>query len=227
MTSYVVLGFSNENSLTPYPFTKSLGTGLDNVIVDGSFIQFDEFIPIIKQIAVDSTGINLTMTFAEGDVTVTHNYSSQDEIVRFIHEGSYLGSLTVSSIAFNSLYPYINKIIELNIPVLSSTVTHIPTTAGVYSINAKYGDVGLTTGDHMYTTVSNSAIQINAEFNSTVTAEHYLKSINSVTPTNNKLILNDNEVVKFNSRNKDAISVDLIGNNSYPVGENTITTTNA
>jgi hypothetical protein len=63
-----ILAWQNENGLQHYPLVKD--TIVKDFIVDASFIQFDNFIPILHSIEVKANKILVTILFDLESVTV-------------------------------------------------------------------------------------------------------------------------------------------------------------
>lgn len=208
-----VLPWTNENSLTPYPLTRSFG--YDTLLVDANFIQFDGFVPILKSISRDDDSLVFTIQFdlEQVDLTVDIPEMLPGVTVPISSSGRFLGSLTVgtgtSRFVDNALGT--QSVIELNIPFISSLVKSIPSTAGVYSIESKYGDLTFEHDSKIWYDVDGQDVTFNAVSGLDYDGELYLKTLNSVSPIDHGVRMEDNQVIKIRSTAPSVIEISLVG----------------
>jgi hypothetical protein len=143
MASYTVLPWQNENSLTSYPLETPFE--LENFIVDASFIQFDAFVPVLKEIDVRQTDLRLKFQTDAGEIgaryfLVDHRAGKQDLRI-FAQNNRYLGCLALGAGADVLWTSYVGQKLELNIKFLAHTVRSIPLKDAVYTLDSLYGDV--------------------------------------------------------------------------------------
>lgn len=190
------LSWLNENALTPYPLVKSIG--YDDVLLDANFIQFDNFTPVLQSITVTETGIVFTIQFdlIVKDITIPSNFFTGVGVSYKIYEDSrYLGCLVFGRGIFNLLETK-TQLLNLNASFLSHLVRGIPSGAGVYSIQNKYGEVTLSKDINIWYVVSGGDVTINAVAVKPYTDTPYLKTLNGVPPRDNNVIIKDNAVIK-------------------------------
>jgi hypothetical protein len=61
MGSLNVSNWQNETGLSGYPF--EFESDIRDFIVDASFVQFDNFAPVLNYAMVESDNVNITITF--------------------------------------------------------------------------------------------------------------------------------------------------------------------
>lgn len=216
MKNIGILPWWNENSLTPYPLTK--GFGYNGFLVAANFIQFDNFIPVLKEILVDDTEVVITLVIDAGEIVSRIDIEDlvvQGHTKKLYDATRYIGTLVFGinsySLVKNDMANQTLK--NLNISFLSTTVKSIPTTAGVYSLQKEYGSLTLGNTDGVITyETGSSTLTINAISYPPVKSTTFLKSINSVPPQGNNLYLLDNQVIKYKSAGASELEISLVGN---------------
>jgi len=142
MAEYTVLPWQNENSLSSYPLV--LPFDYDGFIVDASFIQFDYFIPLLKNVFVSPSEIAITIIFDYVELTQQYQRSEFNDgkrEVRFIDNDRYLGCLTLGENTVFLWDNFVGQNISRQIPFLANTVRSIPSKDAVYTFDGIYGDV--------------------------------------------------------------------------------------
>jgi len=204
-----ILDWQNEHGLENYPLSKEV-VGLTNLLVDATFTQFDGFIPVLTQVAVNGTGVTLTITMDEGDVSVvipSDLSPGAGVIIRGFNR--YLGRLTMSKYLSTFLKNYNGKrIFKINTPFLATTVINIPKTAGVYSFAGRTGTVTMGTTTDLSLATSGQKIVFNAVAlpEKTLTP---LKTINGVSGRNNDITLATSGIFKL-TPSTDGLTINLI-----------------
>ena len=227
MATYNVLERASENSLTSFPLTEELE--VQNFIVDASFIQFDNFIPQLNRIFVDSDAIKLDITFDFGKLTsisFTRQAYLAGENYRHVRiytpeNDRYLGVLSFSSGAQTLWEQNTGRQFTYNIPFYTSTVKSIPSSCGVFLFDNRYGAVELTKPNtdntifYNISTIKNS-ITFNAVTNHSVPSDSLggLRKINLVRPIRNNITLAANDVIKFTPQNAATLNIDLASNSA-------------
>lgn len=215
MKNIGILPWWNENALTPYPLTSSFG--YNGFLVDASFVQFDNFIPTLNSLTVDDTKIVLTLTIDVGSIDVevdTSSLATQGYTKKIYDNSRYVGSLVFGinaySLANNDIANQTLK--DINIKFLSVLVKSIPSDAGVYSIQNKFGSVVLDNSDGVITYVlSDNEVTINAISYPPIKTTNFLKTINGVSPQDNNLYLLDNEIIKYKTSGTSELEILLVG----------------
>lgn len=206
-----ILNWSNEASLTPYPLIKSFG--LDDLLLDANFIQFDNFIPIFKKITSDVLGVTITIQF---DLSLEEIFIPVADVLetgtikKVYSNNRYLGRLVFGK-SLSLFTTDIKKTITTNIPFLSHLVKSIPSRSGVYSIDSLYGDLVFLSDNNIYYEVAGAVITFNAAHVDTLSNTPYLKTINSVGPTANSVFIIDSDIIKVSVTGLSTIRVSLVG----------------
>ena len=202
--NYGVLEWGNENSLSSYPLSQWLE--VTDFIIDASFVQFDGFIPTLKTLSVNQVRVVLVIGTDAGDLTLTINKPTGSYFpgytVALSLAGRRLGSLVFGQGLVNIFSTHLNTTMRLNIPFLSSVVRGVNSSAGVYSFAGYTGDVQVFTGttraeqtiffDQSLNGVAWNAGALTASANGIA-----LKTLNSVHPINNAVIIEDSELIKI------------------------------
>lgn len=208
----VVLAWNNETTLTPFPLTKSFS--YDSFLIDANFIQFDGFVPVLKSIQLVDGSIQLTIVFDRTVKILSYLVSElitpgSSKVIR--HNNRYLGSLTFGTGVGKLIGSVGNQtLIPLNIPFLASIVKSIPSKAGVYSIDNKYGDLDFTSDAYISYAVDGNEIEFNAVHYPALSTEPFLKTLNSVGPTNNSVFIKNTDIIKIGGDNS-TINISLVG----------------
>lgn len=222
-----IVPWHNENELTSYPLVKSYG--YNGFLVDAQFTQFDNFIPSLKTVKVKDSNVEIVITLQTGDLLVTipiSNFQDSPYTHPLTYDGYELGFLSFGQSAFTMLTTEMVNLVTrtLNIPFISSTVVSIPSNSGLFSINNKYGAIEFpeTADVHFNQTgqdVTFGFYSLPTEFSAT-----YLKTLNSVEPTNNKVDLVLPDIIRMLSNGPATLTLNLLGNSS-PTGLNNIIVT--
>jgi len=168
MADYTVLGWQNENGLSNYPFVDPFTvTGL---IVDASFIQFDNFIPHVSKLLIGDDYIDITIFFDSGEST--SRYSKSDDLggvreLRFYDsvDYRYLGVVTLGDGVLLAWSDYVGQVIQKNFHFISTVVRSIPSKDAVYKLDNSYGDITLGANQDLadvYTEIGGIVFQTSA-----------------------------------------------------------------
>jgi hypothetical protein len=203
MADYNILEWQNENSLSSYPFTDDIV--VPDFIIDAKFVQFNNFIPILNYIQVDSNNIKINITYDYGTIEALYIKSSNVKSLRLYTNDSYrhIGVLSLGPGAETLLTTHVGQKLTYGINFVPESVISIPSTAGVFTFDRNFGEVSLSRGAEDTTIFYN----INTELNSitlNAVAGHEaigpakgLRQINLVKPKNNNITLYSNDVIKF------------------------------
>jgi len=224
-----ILDWLNENSKGDYPMSKDIG--IKGVIVDASFIQFDDFVPVLKTIKVQETEITFTIQFdkATTTVTVTKSEYTFGIVKKVTLTGNrYVGSLTFGNGIATLFADYLNKTVTVNAAFSPITVCSILSTSGVYSIETFNDVVVIDTDDSgvatLFFTINGNTVKWNAVGlpAEPEVAINPLKTINGAAAKNNALTLKDSTLIKF-TPNFGALVVSLVNS---PLNDNIAPTSN-
>jgi hypothetical protein len=200
MADYNVLGWQNENGLTNYPFVDPFD--IQDLFVDASFIQFDNFIPRLSSVLVGSDYISITITFDSGDSmgTITHtDYINGNRAIRYYDSvtNRYLGCLTTGEGVNTAWASFVGQDIRRNQPFISSTVRSIPSKDAVYTLDNSYGDITFSSSQDVadvYTDIGGIVYQTVAggntvfyNINNSIPAITFNAVANHAIPANNKI----------------------------------------
>lgn len=228
MATYNPLSWQNENALANYPFAEL--QEIQDLLVDARFVQFDGFIPILKQIRVDHDTITLSITFDYGEKTniVLHKstYMQGDAYrnVRMYSEDKsrYLGVLVFGLGAGTLWNDYVGRKLTYSSSFLPETVRSIPSKDAVYKLDDNYGDLELGRTDNDSTVFYNTSLELNAITLNAVgghgvqagQVKEGLRKINLVPPLHNNINLASNDVIKIRSLNGTSLTIDLVAGSS-------------
>jgi len=190
------LDWENQNALSAYPFSQD--APVNNVIVDATFQQFDNFIPTLNYILVSATSLTINLTYDTNTNNFTFlqsSYTSGTNFLRMFDGTRYIGRLTFND-GVNSLWStYVGEQLNFNLPFISTTVRSISSNAGVFSIASLYGSILFTNAASdatvFFNTYSNFAT-FNAVGNYKLPSTpppQALKQINLITPINNRILI--------------------------------------
>jgi hypothetical protein len=233
MSEYTVFGWQNENGLFNFPFSDPFT--IQDLFVDASFIQFDNFIPVLKSVYIGYDTISVTMLFDCGEITEISGTTPNQ--IRFFQNTRYLGCLTLGAAANSIFTNFTGQIITTDLPVLPMTVRSIPSKDAVYTLDGLYGDVtfgALATDEDLYTEIGGIVYKTKAGGNTifynadtslksltfNAVANHHipensgiypLKKINLIPPTGNNIFISSNDIIKFNSINNQKLGISLAG----------------
>jgi hypothetical protein len=232
MSSYNILEWHDENSLTSYPLSEELE--VQGIFVSANFIQFDNFVPVLNELFVDSSSLNIKITFDFGQHTaITFSKQRYDtgEAYRYLRiytpdKSRYLGSLSFGRGAETLWNEHVGRKFTYTLSFDACTVRSISSASGVYLLDGSYGDVTLDRTEQDSTIFYNiseplKTITFNAVTGHSVEATDTigLRKINLVSPVRNNINLAANDVIKFTPQNAAALSVDLVSGVS-PTGFN-------
>lgn len=226
-----ILSWNNESEGTPYPLERTLG--VDSLIVDANFVQFDAFQPILLSTTVADDQFTFRIQFDRTIKTINISKFLLTGVTytSTIYDGArYLGTLVLGADAVALYDELVNKTFNTNIKFLANTVKSIPSNAGVYSLNGFTGIVVLETDDFSWYETAGNEITINAVYVPSPTDENFLKTLNLVTPVDNNVHIKDSETVKISMLGPSAIQISLVGtsaanlimeqNNTIPTNPN-------
>jgi hypothetical protein len=210
MTTVGILPWQNECSLSPYPLSKSFG--FDNLLVDANFVQFDAFLPTLVSISTTLSTITFTVQF--DGVIVSSEVGPSDGIAQFFSGSTYLGGLVFNTeTAYELITAQANQTILVNVSFLPIVVTSIPSKAGVYKLGNAYAvtelehDANITyVGD-----LGDNSITFNAVAFPTLLDTVFLKSLNSVAPTNNNIHIQESDLVKITAETVGTLRFSITG----------------
>ena len=200
MAEYTTLGWQNENGLTNYPFFAPFQ--INDLLVDASFIQFDNFIPVFTSLLVGEDFMEFTISFDNGEVTARYqktDFYSGIKNLRMYDSGGdrYLGCLTIGEGANTAWGSYVGEQLNTTLPFIPTTVRSIPLNDAVYRLDNSYGSLVLganqDTADS-FTEIGGIVYQTSAGVNtifyntSTSPASITFNAVaNAVVPTNSKI----------------------------------------
>lgn len=215
--SYGILEWANENSNSSYPLSSLFE--LRDFLVDASFVQFDGFVPTLKNIAVSQTNAVLTLILDIGEVKVTilkpdiaysPGYSTE---IR--NANRHLGYLVFGQGLPRLFETHLNTTIQINTQFLPSVVCGINPNGGVYSIQGYTGDVEVYTGptkpeQTLFFDVAGNDVTWNAGSLTAQANTPPLKTLNGVKPILNAAFIADTDILKLTTKG-DSVQIDLVG----------------
>lgn len=228
MANYNPLSWQNEHALSNYPFTEA--QEFQNLIVDASFVQFDNYLPTLNHISVAADRIHLSITFDYGtDSTTTYMKSTYtvgkqyNNLRLYTQDNSrYLGVLVFGE-ALSSLWQTaVGRKIYFKGSFVAESVRSIPSNDAVYSFDGNYGDLTLGRTSSDSSIFYNVSPELNSiTFNavrghaiSETSVKEGLRKINLVPPLNNNINLLSNDIIKIKSFNSASLTVDLVSGTS-------------
>ena len=227
MAIFNPLPWHNENALSSYPFLSDLE--VQDFIVDASFVQFDNFIPVLNYFTVNNSNITLAITFDYGQTTgivLSKNQFSSGNTTSFIrlHNPTterYLGTLTFGPGANTLWEGYEGQKVIVEKSFVAETVRSIPSKDAVYTFDGNYGDVTLSRTSEDETVFYNTHLDLNSITFNAVTGhainpgiKEGLRKINLVPPLNNNINLASNDVIKITPNNNTSLTISLVSGNS-------------
>lgn len=212
--SYPVIPWHNENALTEYPLVKSYG--YNGFLVDAQFIQFDDFVPSLKTIKVNDTNVDIVITLQTGDLLSSIpiiDFQDSPFNYELVIGDSYLGFLSFGVTAYTMLTTEMVNLVTktLNIPFLGTVVKSIPSQAGLYSLNGRYGALTLSETDEVHFNQTGQEVVMDIYTLPTESDVLYLKTLNSIPPVDNSVNLILPDVVKLSAQGASALELSLIG----------------
>lgn len=226
MAIFNPLSWQNENGLSGYPFNESLGT--PDLIVDAKFVQFDNFVPVLNSVTVDSAKLILNITFDKLELPVEFNKSKYllGDAYRCVRiyeptTNRYLGTVVFGSGAEQLWEQAIGQVFKYNTPFSVYVVRSIPSKDAVYLFDSMYGDITLSkensdksifynVSEELNTITFNAVFGHSAPEPNTDSSAAILKKINLVPPTNNNINLASNDVIKINPVNSAYLEISLL-----------------
>lgn len=226
------LDWENQNSLAQYPFMQS--APISNVIVDASFQQFDNFVPTLNYILVDSTSLIVNLTYDTGTNNFTllqSDYNSAINFIRMFDGTRYIGRLTFNDGVNNLWNAYVGQEITFNLPFVATTVRSISSNAGVFSISALYGEILFTnasTDFNVFFNTGNNFATFNAVGNYVLPETpppQALKLLNLMPPLNNNVFISSDAIIQFSGDGIGSINANLVGSQPTTVPNKIVNTT--
>jgi hypothetical protein len=224
MSTYNPLEWQNGNSLSGYPLTQE--TDYPSFLVDAKFVQFDNFVPTLSTVFVDTAKIRLTIIFDYGTHTTIellkddYNKGEAYQNLRMYQPDTnrYLGILTFGDGPLDMWATSTGTVIQYNTPFLPETVRSVPKNDAVYTFDGSYGGVvlGRTSSDTtiFYNTAKTAELN-SVTFNAVgghsiagLTAKG-LRKINLVDPVANNINLVSNDVIKITPLNASSLTIGL------------------
>jgi hypothetical protein len=225
MSTLSVLSWDNENALTSYPLLADIV--VQDFLVDANFVQFDNYQPKLLTIFVDIAKIVVTLQLDAGVLSATlfkadALVGQENWLTRIYTEGGgrYLGTLTFGP-GINTLWELYNgRKFTINAPFDPNTVRSIPTTCGVYSFAGIHGAVTLGRTAEDATIFYNAATSKNGIGFNAVTGHMVsgsprgLRKLNLVSPVNNNVNLQPNDVLKVSTETGRSLTLELVAGKS-------------
>jgi hypothetical protein len=177
-----VLPWQDEQGVNNYPLLTDVFQ-VSAVFVDGAFIQFDNFIPVVKDVTFNDAETTITLTTYVGDVTATLAYPHVTNKFVFVDaKDRYHGKLIIGD-GFEILRQRnLTRTLDINAQVNPITVQSIPTKAGVFSIDGYY-DANVFSGasvQHIHFAPSGNGVTTSAVYVNTCVNDNPLLSINNI-----------------------------------------------
>ena len=224
MAKYNILNWQNENSLSNFPLVSYIE--FRDFLVDSSFVQFDNFIPILNTIAVDETNVTLTITFDYGvnsgivlsKQTFLQNPNSAHIRLYTPTNDRYLGVISFGPGTLDLFKTHIGRILTLDMQFSPDAVRSIPLQDAVYTFDGIYGDLVLgrgATDDSIFYNISTAknTIVFNAVKYHEITPSNQkqgLRKINLVPPLENNINLSSNEVIRVTPDSSNSLRISLV-----------------
>ena len=206
------LSWTTETSLSPYPLSKSFG--YDSFLIDANFVQFDGFVPILKTIKVADASLEITIKFDLVEKKLSYlktDITTIGSLKKIYDNERYLGTLVFGSGVTALIGSLGNQsTVTVNLPFLAHTVKAIPSGAGLYSIDAKYGELSFSSDNYISYDVDDNDIEFNAVAYPPASEELYLKTLNSVGPTNNNVFIKNTDIIKVTGGTS-TVTISLVG----------------
>lgn len=212
------LDWENQNAVSAYPFTQD--APFNNVVVDASFQQFDNFIPTFNYILVSSTFITVNVTYDTGTnnfVLQQSDYASGINFIRLFDGTRYIGRITFQD-GVNSLWnTYVGQKIVFNLSFVATTVKSISSACGVFSISKLHGNVSFTKGssdNNIFFNSGSNFITFNAVGNNQLPSSPTIKALkllNLMAPINNNVFISSSDVIQINGDGIGSLNISLVG----------------
>jgi hypothetical protein len=233
-----ILSYQNELGRTHYPLQPNTSV-INNLIVDATLIQFDGFVPVLQSILVSATDLTITIQFDLLTLSFTYLQSSYTAGVRHVsiydnlnsYNKRYLGRIVFGDGVVDLWNNKVSQLLTFGVPFIPSVVRSVPSTAGLFSLQGRFGTIELLgdpSMDSMFFTTNPSDNWI--AFNG---VGHFklpdappspaLKLLNLVAPVDNNIFLGSNDIIKVSTQGGGGLSISLVGNTS--VAADSIATT--
>lgn len=226
MSDTGVLQWLNEHAKTDYPLENSIG--YTDFIVDASFVQFDNYIPVLKSIVGTITDLTLSIQFDKEKLDIVlakESFVANNGIRITGTDTRYLGTIVFGPGTLDVFTELVGLTKKYNQPFAATTVTSINSNAGVYTIEDVWGDVTISTGESQTTQeiffqLSGNTVVWNAVGLPEIPTVDFvpLRSINGVHATNHAVFFQDTSIIHVEPGSF-AITFSLVGdsNNINPI----------
>ena len=152
----------------------------NDLFVDASFVQFDNFIPQLSTVVIDSTGVTFTFLFDDGTFTTT--VASSNCISEYIIQlrnsttnrnyGSVVCGYGIVTL-FNTSQ---GTTLTLDANFVPSVIRSIPSTAGLYLLQGVSGAIDITTDDNQRFAITGNSVTWNTIGRPSKVKQHTLDS---------------------------------------------------
>lgn len=194
--------WASERSRGNYPLTGPLF--LPGVLSDANFVQFGNTPPVLVSLLFTSETCTLVLQLDLDSTEVLINRPASYPYSQQIYLGSrYVGTLVFGYNFDQGFVSYANQLQKVNLQFCASTVTNLNPAAGLYSLNGLTGAVVLdgtnSVGDSpVFFNIADHNVQWNClGFRDPVGSAVSLKSLNLVTPIDNRLLLTASEILRL------------------------------
>jgi hypothetical protein len=228
MSTIIELDWENQNAVSAYPFTQI--SAFNNIIVDASFQQFDNFIPTMNYLLISSNSITVNITYDKGTgnfILEQSDYNDGLNFIRMFDSTRYIGRLTFGTAVTNLWNLYVGQKIDFDLQFVATTVRSIASSCGVFSIASLYGSVGFNAAvddETVFFNTNNSSnfITFNAVGNYKLPGSpptQALKLLNLMAPINNNIFFSSSDVIQINGDGIGSLNIALVG--SQPISNET------
>lgn len=221
MSGILELEWENQNGITSYPFLED--QLFDNLITDASFVQFNNFVPILNYMLVSNNSLEINVTLDSGTSLFTINQSdfvAGLNYIRLITGNRYQGRISFG-VGLNELWTnYVGQQITYNLPFSPVTVKSISSTCGVFELLGVKGDIEFTrtvSDENIFYNTISGQITFNAVKNNQFLLNPppiALKQINLVKPIDNNIFLSTSDVLQINGTGIGQLNISLIGSSN-------------
>lgn len=176
-------------------------------LIDASFIQFDNFTPVLKTIKVGAVSLTLTLTVDTGDVQMVVLKPGPDFFPgysqRLVSGDRHIGFLVFGQGLLEMFNSNLNDTLRINVAFLPTVVRSLNSQGGVYSIQGKTGAVNIYTGPTppertLFFKQTGQTVDWNAGYLSPATPGIPLLTLNKLEPKFNATFIQDSNLVKVN-----------------------------
>ena len=224
MAKYNVLNWQNENSLSNFPLVSYIE--FRDFLVDASFVQFDNFIPVLNTVTVNENSVTLTITFDYGindSITLSRQTfieNANNSNIRLYTPANdrYIGVLSFGPGTLDLFKTHVGRTLALDMSFSPDTVKSIPLQDAVYTLDGLYGNLSLgrsDTDDSIFYNVAGTkkTIVLNAVKYHEITdtsKKQGLRKINLVPPLDNNINLSANEVLRVTPNSSKSLTISLL-----------------